>query len=57
MMDANTGLKPSFVKRDGVRLAYFEAGPAHGTNPLSREGWLCGQCVFGGGGERMNKKA
>jgi hypothetical protein len=26
------------------------------TNPLSREGWRCGQCVFGGGGERMNRK-
>ena len=27
------------------------------TNPLSREGWRCGQCVFGGDGERMNRKA
>jgi hypothetical protein len=29
MMDAITGLKPSFLKRDGVRLAYFEAGRRH----------------------------
>src|ERR1700746_854255 len=33
MMDVTTGLNPSFVKRDGVRLGHFEAGPAFGRTP------------------------
>jgi pimeloyl-ACP methyl ester carboxylesterase len=48
MMDANTGLKPSFLKRDGVRLAYFEAGPAHGRTPplILVNGWTGDHRIF-----------
>lgn len=47
-MDANTGLKPSFLKRDGVRLAYFEAGPAHGRTPplILVNGWTGDHRIF-----------
>ena len=47
-MDANPGLKPSFLKRDGVRLAYFEAGPAHGRTPplILVNGWTGDHRIF-----------
>src|SRR5205085_10062627 len=48
MMEPNTGLKPSFLKRDGVRLAYFEAGPAHGRTPplILVNGWTGDHRIF-----------
>jgi pimeloyl-ACP methyl ester carboxylesterase len=47
-MDANTGLKPSFLKRDGVRLAHVEAGPADGGRaPLVLvNGWTGDHRIF-----------
>ena len=40
-MDANTGPKPSFLKRNGVRLAHFETGPANPRDAATRPGqWL-----------------
>ena len=47
-MDADTGLKPSFLKRDGVRLAHFEAGPAHGRTPplVLVNGWTGDHRIF-----------
>ena len=47
-MDANTGLKPSFLKRDGVRLAYFEAGAAHVQTPplILVNGWTGDHRIF-----------
>jgi pimeloyl-ACP methyl ester carboxylesterase len=48
MMDANPGLKPSFLKRDGVRLAYFEAGAAHVRMPplIMVNGWTGDHRIF-----------
>jgi pimeloyl-ACP methyl ester carboxylesterase len=48
MMGANTELKPSFSKRDGVRLAYLEAGPAHGRTPplILVNGWTGDHRIF-----------
>ena len=47
-MDANTGLKPSFLKRDGVRLAYFEAGAAYVQTPplILVNGWTGDHRIF-----------
>jgi pimeloyl-ACP methyl ester carboxylesterase len=48
MMDANTGPKPSFLKRNGVRLAHFETGPANPrTLPLVLvNGWTGDHRIF-----------
>jgi pimeloyl-ACP methyl ester carboxylesterase len=48
MMDANTGLKPSFLMRDGVRLAHFEAGPANPQTPplVLVNGWTGDHRIF-----------
>ena len=47
-MDANTGPKPSFLKRNGVRLAHFETGPANPrTLPLVLvNGWTGDHRIF-----------
>src|SRR5262249_16651184 len=47
-MDANTGLKPSFLQRDGVRLAHVEAGPANPRTPplLLVNGWTGDHGIF-----------
>jgi pimeloyl-ACP methyl ester carboxylesterase len=47
-MDANTGLKPSFLQRDGVRLAHVEAGPANPRTPslLLINGWTGDHGIF-----------
>jgi pimeloyl-ACP methyl ester carboxylesterase len=47
MMDTNTGLKPSFLNRNGVRLAHFEAGPANVRTPLILvNGWTGDHRIF-----------
>jgi pimeloyl-ACP methyl ester carboxylesterase len=48
MMDANTGPKPSFLKRDGVRLAHFETGPANPRTPplVLVNGWTGDHRIF-----------
>jgi pimeloyl-ACP methyl ester carboxylesterase len=48
MMDANTGLKPSFLKRNGVRLAHFETGPANPRTPplVLINGWTGDHRIF-----------
>jgi pimeloyl-ACP methyl ester carboxylesterase len=48
MMDANTGPKPSFLKRDGVRLAHFETGPANPRTPplVLINGWTGDHRIF-----------
>jgi pimeloyl-ACP methyl ester carboxylesterase len=48
MMDANTGPKPSFLKRDGVRLAHFETGPANPRMPplVLINGWTGDHRIF-----------
>jgi pimeloyl-ACP methyl ester carboxylesterase len=48
MMDANTGPKPSFLKRDGVRLAHFETGPANPQTPplVLVNGWTGDHRIF-----------
>ena len=47
-MDANTGPKPSFLKRDGVRLAHFETGPANPRTPplVLVNGWTGDHRIF-----------
>jgi pimeloyl-ACP methyl ester carboxylesterase len=47
-MDANTGLKPSFLKRNGVGLAHFEAGPADPRTPplVLINGWTGDHRIF-----------
>ena len=47
-MDANTGPKPSFLKRDGVRLAHFETGPANPRTPplVLINGWTGDHRIF-----------
>jgi pimeloyl-ACP methyl ester carboxylesterase len=47
-MDANTGLKPSFLNRDGVRLAHFEAGQANPRTPplILINGWTGDHRIF-----------
>jgi pimeloyl-ACP methyl ester carboxylesterase len=48
MMDANTGPKPSFLKRNGVRLAHFETGPANPRTPplVLVNGWTGDHRIF-----------
>jgi pimeloyl-ACP methyl ester carboxylesterase len=47
-MDANTGLKPSFLRRDGVRLAHFDAGPVDARTPplVLVNGWTGDHRIF-----------
>jgi pimeloyl-ACP methyl ester carboxylesterase len=47
-MDATTGLKPSFLQRDGVRLAHIEVGPANPRTPslLLINGWTGDHGIF-----------
>ena len=47
-MDANTGPKPSFLKRNGVRLAHFETGPANPRTPplVLVNGWTGDHRIF-----------
>lgn len=47
-MDASTGLKPSFLKRDGVRLAHFETGPVNPRTPplVLVNGWTGDHRIF-----------
>jgi pimeloyl-ACP methyl ester carboxylesterase len=48
MMDTNTGPKPSFLKRAGVRLAHFETGPANPRTPplVLVNGWTGDHRIF-----------
>jgi len=47
-VDTNTGPKPSFLKRAGVRLAHFEAGPANPRTPplVLVNGWTGDHRIF-----------
>ena len=47
-MDTNTGPKPSFLKRAGVRLAHFETGPANPRTPplVLVNGWTGDHRIF-----------
>ena len=47
-MDTNTGPKPLFLKRAGVRLAYFETGPANPRTPplVLVNGWTGDHRIF-----------
>src|ERR1700760_4797992 len=48
MMSTNAPLKPTFLSRDGVRLAHFEAGPASPRIPslVLVNGWTGDHRIF-----------